>query len=34
MKREYPKLFKGIGLMDSEISIKLKDGAIPHVEPI
>ena len=26
---EYPELFKGIGLMDSEISIKLKDGAIP-----
>ena len=21
-------------LMDSEISIKLKDGAVPHVEPI
>ena len=31
---EYPELFKGIGLMDGEISIKLKDGAIPHVEPI
>ena len=31
---EYPGLFKGIGLMDGEISIKLKDGAVPHVEPI
>ena len=31
---EYPELFKGIGLMDGEISIKLKDGAVPHVEPI
>ena len=34
IEREYPDLFKGIGLMDGEISIKLKDGAIPHVEPI
>ena len=25
---EYPELFKGIGLMDGEISIKLKDGAV------
>ena len=33
-EKEYPNLFKGIGLMDSEISIKLKDGSIPHVEPI
>ena len=31
---EYPELFKGIGLMDGEISIKLKEGAIPHVEPV
>ena len=31
---EYPELFKGIGLMDGEISIKLKDGTVPHVEPI
>ena len=31
---EYPELFKGIGLMDGKISIKLKDGAILHVEPI
>ena len=30
----YPELFKGIGLMDGEISIKLKDGAVLHVEPI
>ena len=34
IEREYPDLFKGIGLMDGEISIKLKDGAIPHIEPI
>ena len=34
IEREYPDLFKGIGLMDREISIKLKDGAVPHVEPI
>ena len=34
IERQYSELFKGIGLMDSEISIKLKDGAIPHVEPI
>ena len=31
---EYPELFKGIGLMDSDISIKLKDGTIPHIEPV
>ena len=34
IEKEYPDLFKGIGLMDGEISIKLKDGAMPHVEPI
>ena len=34
IEKEYPELFKGIGLMDGEVSIKLKDGAIPHVEPI
>ena len=34
IEREYPELFRGIGLMDGEISIKLKEGAIPHVEPI
>ena len=34
IEREYPDLFKGIGLMDGEISIKLKDRAILHVEPI
>ena len=34
IEKEYPDLFKGVGLMDGEISIKLKDGAIPHVEPI
>ena len=32
--KEFPELFKGIGLMDGEISIKLKDGAISHIEPI
>ena len=30
IEKEYPELFKGIGLMDGEISIKLKDGAVPH----
>ena len=34
IETEYPELFKGIGCMDGEISIKLCDGAIPHVEPI
>ena len=34
IETEYPELFKGIGCMDSEISIKLKEGAIPHVEAI
>ena len=34
IESEYPELFKGIRLMDREISIKLKDGAIPHVEPV
>ena len=34
IESEYPELFKGIRLMDVDISIKLKDGAIPHVEPI
>ena len=32
IESEYPDLFKGIGLMDGEISIKLKDSAIPHIE--
>ena len=34
MENEFPELFKGISCMDSEISIKLHDGAIPHTEPI
>ena len=34
IERTYPQLFKGIGLMDGEISIKLKSGSIPHVEPV
>ena len=34
IEKEYLNLFKGIGLMDGKISIKLKDGAVPHVEPI
>ena len=34
IEKEYPDLFQGIGLMDGEISIKLEDGAVPHVEPI
>ena len=33
MESEYPELFKGIGCMDGEISIKLKEGAVPHVVP-
>ena len=34
IEKEYPELFQGIGLMKGEISIKLKEGAIPHVEPV
>ena len=34
LKPEFLNLFKGIGCMDREISIKLHDGAIPHTEPI
>ena len=34
MESEFPELFKGIGCMDGEINIKLKEGAIPHVELI
>ena len=34
IESEYPKLFKGIGLRDGEISIKLKNGAIPHIAPV
>ena len=34
IERNYPQLFKGIGLMDGEISIKLKSSAVPHVEPV
>ena len=34
VESEFPELFKGIGCMDGEISIKLREGAIPHVEPI
>ena len=34
IEKEYPQLFQGIGVMDGEISIKLKSGAIPHVEPV
>ena len=34
MEYKFPELFKGIGCMEGEISIKLKEGAIPHVEPI
>ena len=34
IEKEYPDLFQGIGLMDGEISIKLKSGAVPYVEPI
>ena len=31
---EFPELFKEIGCMEGEISIKLCNGAIPHTEPI
>ena len=31
IEKEYPDLFKGIGLMDGEISIKLKDGSMSHM---
>ena len=34
MESEFPELFRGIGCMDGKISIKLREGAIPHVEPI
>ena len=34
MESEFPELFQGIGCMDGEISIKLKEGAIPHIELI
>ena len=34
MESEFPELFQGIGCMDGEISIKLKEGTIPHAEPI
>ena len=34
IETEFPKLFKGIGCMEAEISIKLHDGAIPHIEPV
>ena len=34
MESEFPELFQGIGHMDGEISIKLKEGAVPHVELI
>ena len=34
IKSEYPELFKGIRVMDDKINIKLRDRAIPHVEPV
>ena len=34
IEKDYPELFKGIGLMKGEINIKLKEGAIPNVEPV
>ena len=34
IETEYPELFKGISCMDREISIKLREGAVPHIEPI
>ena len=32
--KEYPELFQGTGLMKGEINIRLKEGAIPHIEPV
>ena len=34
IESEFPELFKRIGCMDDEVSIKLREGTIPHVEPI
>ena len=34
IESQYPELFKGIGLMDTEINTKLKEAAIPHIEPV
>ena len=34
IETKYEELFKGIGLMKGEIKIKLKEGAIPHIEPV
>ena len=34
IEEKYPELFKGIGLMKGEINIKLKDGTVPHIEPV
>ena len=34
IEKEYSDLFKGIGLMKGGISIKSKDGSIPHIEPV
>ena len=34
IEKEYPELFQAIGLMEGKISIKLKEGATPHVEPV
>ena len=34
IESDFPDLFKGIDCMDGEISIKPREGAIPHIEPI
>ena len=34
IETKYEELFKGIGLMKGEKNIKLKEGAIPHIEPV
>ena len=34
IETKYEELFKGVGLMKGEINIKLKEGAIPHIEPV
>ena len=34
IETKYAELFKGIGLMKGKISMKLKEGAIAHIEPV
>ena len=34
IEEKYPELFKSIELMKGEINIKLKDSAVPHIDPV